>query len=94
MESKLIAIAGIIVLIGLFVFALYATGKVIFHMYKLVTNVTGTYASLFGAFLLFMPSQFNEEGNANRIILLRWLPWVAISYVVLFGLNYVVGVVK
>jgi hypothetical protein len=93
-DETLVAIAGIVVLIGIFIFAMYATGKVIFHMFKLVTNVTGTYASLFGAFLLFMPSQFNKEGNAHRVILLRWLPWVAISYAVLFRLKYVIGIVK
>jgi len=94
MESKMVAIAGLVVLIGVFGFSLYATGKVIFHMYKLVTNATGAYASLFGAFLLLMPSQFNEEGNVHRFILFRWLPWVAISYAVLFVLKYSIEITK
>ena len=88
MESKALSILVLFGMFGLFPFALFATGKVIFHVYKVVTNVTGKYTSLFGAALLFMPSQFNEEGNFHRVQLLRWLPWVVVSDTILFGLKY------
>ena len=91
MESKAITSLALIALIGLFLFSLYATGKVVFHMYKAVTNITGKYSSLFGVLSLVMPSQFNEEGNIHRVKLLKWLPVVAISYSILFSLKYLVG---
>ena len=50
-----------------FIGAFALTIKAIYHMYHIITNITGKYSSFFGAFLLLMPGQFNETGNKHRI---------------------------
>lgn len=59
----------IVLAISAFVGALILTAKAIYHMYYVVTNVTGKYSGLFGVLLLLMPSQFNEKGNKHRVAL-------------------------
>ena len=54
-----------------FPFAMYFIGKSIYHMAKIVTNVTGEYAMFLGPLILFMPSQLNDEGNEHRVKFLR-----------------------
>ena len=72
-----------------FPFAMYFTIRLTFHMYKIVMNVTGKYASFYGPFILAMPKQFNDEGNLHRIKFLKLIPWLALSYVVCFGVLYI-----
>ena len=61
MEMAQIAIA-VLAFIACFVL----TGKAIYHMWFVVTNVTGKYANFLGPLLLFMPNQFNEVDNKHR----------------------------
>lgn len=74
-----------------FPFAFYFVVRSIFHMYKVVTNITGKYASFYGPLLLLMPSQLNEKGNEHRIKLLYCLVWVILTFVVLFGGQLISG---
>ena len=67
-----------------FVGAMALTAKAIYHMYHVVTNVTGKYASFLGPFLLFMPNQFNETGNKHRVALVPVLLGVLACWLVLF----------
>lgn len=71
--------------------AFYLTGKAIYNMFRVVTNVNGRYASLLGPILLLMPSMFNEIGNIYRVKLLRQLPWLFASYLVCFGVVALAG---
>ena len=73
-----------------FVGALILTAKAIYHMYHVVTNVTGKYSGFFGALLLLMPSQFNEKGNKHRVALGPVLLGVMACWFVL----YLTGAVK
>ena len=73
-----LAIAG---LIGGFFF----TGKAIYHAFYVVTNVTGKYANLFGPLVLFMPNQFNAEGNRHRSALWPALLGVAVCWGAIFA---------
>ena len=73
-------IIAILAFIGAFIFTI----KTIYHMWFVVTNVTGKYASFLGAFLLFMPSQFNEIGNKHRIALGPALLGVMFCWAALF----------
>ncbi len=67
-----------------FLGAFFFTAKSIYHMYYVVTNVKGKHAYLLGAFLLFMPSQFNEKGNRHRNALAQTLVIVIACWVILF----------
>ena len=80
-----IAIVGLLAIVT----GLYLTGKMVFHMHKVVTNVTGKYASFLGALLLFMRSQFNEVGNIHRTKLLRLLPLLLLAYGIAFFSKYI-----
>jgi hypothetical protein len=42
------------------------TAKMLYHMYYVITNITGKYSSFFGPFILLMPNQFNSKGNEHR----------------------------
>ena len=64
MELLIIA-SGVVAFVGAFFF----TGKAIFHLYHVLTNVTGKYSGFFGPLLLLMPSQFNDKGNKHRVAL-------------------------
>lgn len=72
-----------------FPFAMYFTVRLTFHMYKIVMNVTGKYASFYGPFILAMPNQFSDEGNIHRIKFLKLIPWTALSYIFCFGCAYI-----
>lgn len=63
--STVVIALFLIASVGAFVF----TGKAIYHMYYVVTNITGKYGSFFGPFVLLMPSQFTAEGNKHRVAL-------------------------
>ena len=63
--STIVLALLLIAFFGAFVF----TGKAIYHMFHVVTNITGKYANFLGPFLLFMPSQFTPEGNKHRVAL-------------------------
>ena len=89
MDESVFKIIVASIFLILFAFAFYGTGKFVYHMYKMIKNVTGKNASFLSAFLLVMPSQFSEEGNLHRVKLLRLLPWLVISYILLFGLNLI-----
>ncbi|MDH5632102.1 MAG: hypothetical protein OEZ10_03825 [Gammaproteobacteria bacterium] len=73
-------VAVVVASIGALVF----TVKAIYHMYNAVANVTGKYSGFFGAFLLFMPSQFNKEGNNHRTALGPSLLIVMACWLILF----------
>jgi hypothetical protein len=83
------AIALIAVSVLAFMGAIYFTCKAIFHMYNVVTNVTGKYTSFFGPFSLFMASQFNSKGNQHRAALGPAILGLAICWAVLFALGVV-----
>ena len=67
--------------------AFILTAKATYHMYHVVTNVTGKYSNFFGPLLLLMPSQFNEKGNRHRIALGPVLLWVMACWFVLLLFN-------
>ena len=52
-----------------FVGAMGFTLKFLYHMYNVVTNITGKSAYLLGPLVLFMPNQFNDFGNKHRTAL-------------------------
>jgi len=60
------------------------TGKAIYHMWFVVTNVTGKHANFLGLLALFMPNQFNEVGNKHRASLGPTLIGVLACWLVLF----------
>lgn len=72
-----------------FLGAVYFTFKAIFHMYNVVTNITGTYTSFFGPFSLLLPSQLNAKGNQHREALGPAILGLAICWSVLFVLGVV-----
>ena len=74
----------IVLVIGAFVGAFIFTVKAIYHMYHVLTNVTGKHSGFFGAFLLLMPSQFNEKGNKHRVALGTTLLVVIACWLVLY----------
>lgn len=74
-----------------FVGCMYFTCKALFHMYHVVTNVTGRYASLLGPFVLLSSSQFNSKGNQHRVALGPNLLGVALCWAVLFAVGAVRG---
>lgn len=67
-----------------FVACFVLIGKAIYHMWFVVTNVTGKYANFLGPLLLFMPNQFNEVGNKHRASLGLTLLGVLVCWLVLF----------
>ncbi len=83
LESITMILAAVISLIT-FAFALYFMYKLIYHMYKLINNVTGKHAYLLGALLLFMPDQFNGEGNEHRVKVLSIFPKFLLCFVIAF----------
>ena len=77
-------IVQISILVVAFVSSLYFTGKTIYHMFHMINNITGKYANFLAPFVLFMPSQFNEEGNKHRIKFYPSIIGVAVSWGVIF----------
>lgn len=63
--SAIVKAVFLIAFIGAFVF----TVKAVYHMYFVVTNITGKHGNFLGPFVLLMPSQFNAEGNKHRAAL-------------------------
>ena len=84
-EKLLVFIATIVAFAG----GMYFTCKAIFHMYHVVTNVTGRYASFLGPFILLSPSHFNSKGNQHRVALGPVLLGLAASWAVLFAVGAV-----
>lgn len=78
------AIRLVLTFVGL-IGGFFFTGKAVYHVFYLVTNVTGKYASFFGPFVLFMPNQFNAEGNRHRVALWPALLGVAVFWGVIFA---------
>lgn len=76
-------------LVVFFITAFYLTGLCIYYMFRMVTNVTGKYASLFAPFLLFMPNQFNAEGNLYRSKFIKCFPLLVLSYLAMFGAAFI-----
>jgi len=76
-------IAQTIILILAFIGAFGFTAKSIYHMYHIITNITGKHASFLAPFILLMPSQFNKVGNQHRIKLFPAILGVLICWVVL-----------
>lgn len=74
----------LMVVIPAFIGAVYFTGKAFFHMYHMVTNTTGKYASFLGPFVLLSPSQFNSKGNQHRIALGTTFLGLFVCWIVLF----------
>jgi len=77
--STIVLAVLLIAFIGAFVF----TGKAIYHMYYVVTNITGKYGNFLGPFVLLMPSQFTAEGNKHRIALAPAIFGVIVCWVVI-----------
>ena len=77
-------IVRIAVAIPAFIGAFFFTGKAIYHMFYVVTNITGKNASLLSPFVLLMPSQFNTLGNQHRVALGPSLLGIAVCWVLLF----------
>ena len=73
-----------IILLLAFISFLYFTGKTLYHGFNMINNVTGKYASFFAPLILFMPSQFNEEGNKHRVKFYSSIIGVAISWAIYF----------
>lgn len=83
-------ILAVLLLIA-FPIAFYLVVKSIQHMWGLINNITGRYAMFYGGLLLFMPSQFNEQGNMHRIKLINTLKWLVPLFIILFGGSYVLN---
>ena len=77
-------IAKAIILIITFVTFFYLILKALYHGFNMINNVTGKYASFLGPLVLFMPSQFNEEGNKHRIKLYPHIIGAAVCSGVIF----------
>ncbi len=77
-------IAQIAIVVVTFIACFILTGKAIYHMWFVVTNITGKYANFLGPLLLFMPSQFNDVGNKHRVSLGPTLIGVLVCWLVLF----------
>ena len=77
------------VLVVFFITAFCLTALCIYYMFRMVTNVTGKYASLFAPFLLFTPNQFNAEGNLYRNKFIKCFPLLVLSYLCIFGAAFI-----
>ncbi len=77
-------VAQTAIVIITFIACVVLTGKAIYHMWFVVTNITGKYASFLGLLLLLMPSQFNEVGNKHRESLGPTVIGVLICWLILF----------
>jgi len=77
----------VIVQFVVFAVAFVLTGKAIFHVFKIVTNITGRWADFMGPLILFSPSQLNAEGNKHRLAFGRLFLPLVVSYIVLFGIG-------
>ena len=73
-----------IILLLAFVSCFYFTAKAIYHMFHMLNNIIGKYANFLAPLVLFMPSQFNEEGNKHRIKFYPSIIGVAISWGIIF----------
>lgn len=62
-----------------FVSCFYFAVKAIFHTHNMLNNVTGKYQNIFAPLIIFMPGQFNEKGNENRVKFYLSIIGVAIS---------------
>jgi hypothetical protein len=83
--STIVLALLLIAFVGAFVF----TGKAIYHMYYVVTNITGKYGNFLGPFVLLMPSQFTPEGNKHRVALAPAIFGVIVCWaVILFARGY------
>jgi hypothetical protein len=60
-------IALMVFFIGLFAYALFQTGKAIYHFHKAIENITDKYAPLKTGLIFFTPSSFNQEGQMHLI---------------------------
>ncbi len=78
--STIVLALLLIAFIGAFVF----TCKAIYHMYYVVTNITGKYGNFLGPFVLFMPNQFTAEGNKHRVALAPAIFGVIVCWAVIF----------
>lgn len=79
----------VVATVAAFAGGMYFTGKVIFHMYHVVTNITGRYASFLGPLLLLSPSQLNTKGNQHRLALGPALLGLAVCWAVLLAVGAV-----
>ena len=80
-----------VIIFGSFLSSVLLTARALYVMFWVVTNVTGRFALLLGPFLLFMPGMFNEKGDFYRGKLVRILPWLLFSYLILFGFSALAG---
>lgn len=77
-------------MVMLFVFAMGATVKTIYHSWFVITGIRykkRRAANLLGPFFLLMPSLFEVSTLAHRKQLGFWLPITIAAYAVLFGIE-------
>ena len=73
--------------LALLLVALFLTGRMIYHFHGMVTNCIGPISYLYGAFLVGMPDQFNDQGNVHRLEVRRLFPRLALTYSILAALQ-------
>ena len=90
-QRRMSEVISIIFLLIGFGCAAFCTGKAIYHMYHIVTNVSGRYANFLGPFALIVPGQLTKEGERHRKPLGVALLGVAFGWFVLFAIGAVRG---
>ena len=71
------------ILVLTFAVCVVLTIKMIYHMWYVITNITGKYSSFLVPFILFMPSQFNSLGNKHRLALLPTIFGISVCWLIL-----------
>ncbi len=67
------------------------TCKAIYHMFHIVTNVSGRHANFLGPLVLIVPGQLTPEGERHRKPLGISLVGLACGWLVLFAIGAVGG---
>ena len=84
-------VISIVFLLAGFSCAFIFTCKALFHMFHIVTNVSGRFANFLGPLVLIVPGQLTPEGERHRKPFGLALVGVALGWFVLFAIGAVRG---
>jgi len=67
------------------------TGKAIYHMFHIVTNVSGKHSSFLGPLVFVLPGQLTAEGERHRKPLVMSIIGVCVGWAAFFAVGAVGG---
>ena len=74
-----------VLLLATYLFAIYATINVAYRIYKIVKSAKEECSLLNWPALFLLPARISDEGKMHRYKLLRMLPYLLLSYFLLFA---------